>query len=425
MVNHINFINACYPESIDVDDILALCKEEGKENRNNRQYILYLLNTITRKSYQKENEEHNFNTFITLNSDIFKRILTTRNYHLIDILKKYEAIETKKNSEGKEIYSTGKGSTPAFSKGYRFTKKHTKSKLKFEQITLKSLVTKIKKANDDKKKKLLKTSYIANVVSSIKDLRFNYDDALDFIESQNFNIEKYNFWVLQLENLKKINDTNLILTTDGNGRLYHNVTSLPTKLLELCYWKNGQPLLEIDISNCAPYLLNKIILNKYKLKSFSDDLPTDILEYAEITSGGYLYEHLMAYEGLDYNNPIERREYKTKFFKSVFYGKYHNSRYFKNFKQIFPNVAAVIIEAKKYNYEDLSNKLMNVESDLMIKMVLPRLYKHKKSLSIITKHDAIICKEKDTFLINNIIQECCYDFIDLVPTIKEAKIISK
>ena len=404
MINHNNKDAYVFvPHNLDVEYIKGFMNEPKDKDADK---IHYFINVILRRHFYDKSA---FQGYVNLSQDILKKMLTSK--RLYPILK---ALEDAGIIEINKSYEVGVNS-----KSYRLTQKYREAKIKRVSITDKPLLKKLKNVNREQRLRLLKTPAFANIHRSILEVYFPYEEALNLIDKlaikENWSLHKYNSYLIQIEDISIINKTNSNFITDVNNRLHHNYTSLPNSLLELCSWRNGEALYNIDASNCHPFLFNKIILEMFGV-TYEDipELPADVQQYIKLTSNGTFYEYIMKY----LNIPLsKRKEYKIEFFSKVFYTK-RNTKELDIFKSLFPNVWEVLVKCKSKNYKDLANQLMKIESKVFVKRVPKKLYEIDKNINLISKHDSIICKEKHIEMVKNIIIEELTYLVGIVPTIK-------
>ena len=115
------------------------------------------------------------------------------------------------------------------------------------------------------------------------------------------------------------------------------------------------------------------------------NLKADEREYVQLCESGQLYETLM--EAMEV---MSRRWIKEQFF-GVIYGKNQVQSELKTrFRELFPNVAAVIQELKRKDYRFLPCLMQNLESHFIINMVCGRLMTELPQAPVFTIHDSIL-----------------------------------
>lgn len=256
-----------------------------------------------------------------------------------------------------------------------------------------------------------------NYTSSLQYLSLiDSDKAEVYIDNHKFyNDKSKDYYIRILEEFQNKNFK--ILSVDNNLRIYSILTQTPRILKNVLNLKYG-----CDISNSHPLLFNKIIMDKYGIKSnilfsiysiIKDNtvhfsryvghqlkkeliingleeleiakIPDDILEYIIKTSLGIFWDDF-----LEVFPTLTRADIKITLFKEVFYSKSitsHGKEFAKKFKEHYPNVYRLVNECKKEDRTRLANDLMKIESELFQNILIKLYNKRFKVLSI---HDAIV-----------------------------------
>lgn len=250
------------------------------------------------------------------------------------------------------------------------------------------------------------------------------------------------------QNLKKLYSTKIDLPHRNrtNKRMDHLITSFPSRYLKFCKL-DGEDIMEIDMRNAQFTLFSNLIdnpnisiLSKYMLYYYSNrskivnlsspivspillfmgmrDKP-DVKIFINACKQGNLYEIIMRKLHL-----CDRDQLK-KMFMGFFFSKiqYEDTSYsFKTFKNVFPNIVQ-LVELLKLHYiavyktsddknlrtlrytskkektefeagnDYLPIGLQRCESEIFIDNILPEL--QKQGLTVISKHDAILCKKSE------------------------------
>lgn len=339
----------------------------------------FILSSLTQRSVFDKTIKPD--DFISLNSRIIQQIITKRYKERLVELEQKAIIE----SDGK--YFVGE-----FSKGYRFTSPYREKKLKRVVIDDKKIIRKYsehRKIYLENNIQLPEHKYLYNCLNHTE---FLQDEALHFVKTQQFDDVKTSIYNMMIDYLAS---KNWHWKIDGNGRLHNNITNLPKSLRKFLRSPKNSPLFEVDISNSQPLLFN-ILIKEYMRGISSGDssiyipsyVPTmiDIKSYKELTEQGVFYDYLMEkfVRGIEPNDyllddlsVVEPREaFKITFFKKVFYSKDNPSRPTnerEQFKHLFPTVSEIVAFYKKDNYKNLANRLQQVEAELIINRVVPKL----------------------------------------------------
>ena len=203
---------------------------------------------------------------------------------------------------------------------------------------------------------------------------------------------------------------------DPYGRRHHNLTSYKRELKSGLYVP-GLELVEVDVSNSQPFLLNTLLNHN----------STDAKEYLNLTSHGLFWKTFK--DDCIYTGDME--QFKKDTFHAVFYS-HPRSQFQKDgipldnhstltgirdvFKKQFPGVYNQIIGFKKSNYKNLAREMQRKESDLIIDTVCNHM--RKEAEFFIPIHDSIIC---DIEASENVMYEIKSAFrlkYGIVPTLK-------
>lgn len=227
-----------------------------------------------------------------------------------------------------------------------------------------------------------------------------------------------------------------IYKIDGQGRIYHALTSLPRTLREFFNIK-----IELDISNSHPLLLNHYILKYYNIpfnlireantqyhydvectcKSLKDnniDVSIDVVEYILNTQRGTFYDDFVTTFG-----DIERSEVKKKVFSQVFYSHITDrfvSTFCKAFIDRYPSVWKVIRSMKLRTDDTLPLTMMRAES-MLFRRILKKCW--DRGYRVVNLHDALVvfdveANEGVTIAELTAIIEDVYHRFGLYPTVK-------
>jgi len=186
------------------------------------------------------------------------------------------------------------------------------------------------------------------------------------------------------------------------GRVFHNVCNLHKRVRPFLRYK-GMPLVEVDISNCQPLLL-------YSL--YPDKGADEARRYLELVESGKFYEVLQVL-----CDAPDREKFKKQFYSYLFSPNYWQTKAGEVFKNHFPELAAVIYEMKKDEYNALALALQQLEADLVITAVVPILA--QKGIPIVTIHDSIATLPECVEEVKKVIQTECFRLYGIAPSIKE------
>jgi hypothetical protein len=383
----------------------------------------YILSTITyRKVFDKSIKE---NDYVPISSKILHDVINSRYKERVNELIDMEIIEANGSwLKGKK------------SQGYRFLPEYRNTKLKAVQIMDNRIVSKIEQFRKYKLAEITlpQHKYIFDCLQQIEILA---DDANKYVDETVFEDGKNSVHKMMIDFVKNIKEK-WYWTPDKNGRIHNNITNLPRELRKFLRWQKN-PLVEIDISNCQPFLFNKLIRNYVNedIEGISTMINylsyvttfSDILLFEYLTTKGIFYDYLMekftkGYEQYDYlledlQNIEPRERFKVRFFGRVFYCSESDkitTNEKETFRKLFPNVFEVILHYKKEHYQDLANLLQQIESEIIINRIVPKLA--DKKIFALTIHDSILTTKENSVIVKSIIEQEIKNYIGLIPTIK-------
>jgi hypothetical protein len=200
---------------------------------------------------------------------------------------------------------------------------------------------------------------------------------------------------------------------ESTHRVYYNITSMPSELRQFLRFK-GEELYCLDYSNFQPFLFIKALKER-----FSDEIPSDVSRYIELTSKGQFYAEIMRLiivDGIEIKN---QDSFKIDFFARVFFSNEKRKYKFRLvFDKHFPNVSALITESKKENYKDLSIGLQKFEAEIVINNILREIAIKYPEAFVLPIHDAILCESGMSDVVKNLMYDKAEEIIGHRPTIK-------
>jgi len=238
------------------------------------------------------------------------------------------------------------------------------------------------------------------------------DGYIDFIEKNyTSTVPQYNYAVSSTTRI--INKDFYYKVDTTSYRFHSNVTNLPGKLVY--YLRvNGEPLANIDVKNCQPYLSILVLTNPKKLIEFAhgQELKSvfssldikhtaDIKKYISLTVNGQLYEYLMnsmSREGLY----LDREATKKQVLRALFAPNRMpmdpiNRKAREVFINEFPNVHMIFslvrgnLKGDKFTrHSRFSILLTRVETHLILEVIVKRIARELPGTIVITKHDSVL-----------------------------------
>ena len=177
-----------------------------------------------------------------------------------------------------------------------------------------------------------------------------------------------------------------------SGRLYTSITNMPSVFRQFLSFGNGEKLVETDVSNCQPLILNHISSN-------TDD------RYKELCERGEFYSYLeneMKEAGISIP---DKGSFKVDVFTKVYFDKgKRNNKYKDAFEKSFPKTYDVIKDIKKDNHKELSNQLQTKESELIMRVCSILRNEHGIE-GILTIHDSIMVEERFQAIVEQVMND--------------------
>jgi hypothetical protein len=217
-----------------------------------------------------------------------------------------------------------------------------------------------------------------------------------------------------LASATRIMNGDIFYTIDStSGRFHSNVTNCP-KGFRPYLRVNGEPLINIDVKNCQPYLSTIILTDPLKASTFAENpafamvLQTlkvshqqDVKNYISLVINGTFYEYLMsefASEGLHLDRSETKRQVLRILFARNRSPKDETNRKAREvFKTRFPTVHRIFSKVrgnargdKFTSFKRFAILLQRMESYLMLDVVLKRIYRELPDVVAITIHDSIM-----------------------------------
>lgn len=217
-----------------------------------------------------------------------------------------------------------------------------------------------------------------------------------------------------LASATRILNGDIYYTIDStSGRFHSNVTNCP-KGFRPHLRIEGQPLCNLDVKNCQPYLSTIILTNPIKAAAFTENPAftmmlqflkvshkEDVKNYIKLVVTGQFYESLMkafASEGLH----LDRTETKEQVLRILFARNRSpkdetNRKARQIFKSRFPMVHKIFSKVRGHdkgdrfsNYARFAILLQRIESHLILDVVLKRIHREMPGVVAITIHDSIM-----------------------------------
>ena len=227
-----------------------------------------------------------------------------------------------------------------------------------------------------------------------------------------------------------------------SGRFHSNATNCPKGFRPYLRVK-GEPLVNIDVKNCQPYLSTIILTNPVKasgyaespaftmvLQSLKVSQSEDVTNYIKLVINGNFYEYLMqefAREGLSLDRDATKKQVLRILFARNRSPKDETNRKARNiFKSRFPTVHKIFSKVrgsdkgdKFTNFKRFAILLQRMESYLMLDVVLKRIYRELPDVVAITIHDSIMTgvMTNNVEAVRNILIEEMTNFVGFRPNV--------
>jgi hypothetical protein len=211
---------------------------------------------------------------------------------------------------------------------------------------------------------------------------------------------------------------------DNKGRRIHSYIAVMWRELRQFLYYIPNPCLQLvslDCSNSQPYTLVKIIFDYYKE---TNNIPDDVRLYIKLVTNGELYRLLWVEMGKKLDD-AGFCSFKVDLFALVFYSK--NNKGFdtneaKTFRAYFPNVYEIIMQEKRYKYEQLAIEMQRVETKAVIDGALSHLFDfYGNKVPFYSIHDAIICPVAYAGEVREVMLHFYTETVGIAPHIKPAE----
>ena len=214
---------------------------------------------------------------------------------------------------------------------------------------------------------------------------------------------------------------------DHHGkRVYSNATDFPRDLR--CYnylsGRKGESLWELDIKNSQPLLMAILTMKWYEEQCLP--IPKDVIEYKTLCENGKFYK--------TFKTKLKRSGIKTDVtfkndvFARIFFNEESVNRVYafrRKFDELFPSVGQCITAIKNERedeeaYKELSKRLTEVESEIMIEKISMKLI--ELGVEFFPLHDAIYTVEEHTKMAHRTILDEFKKY-GIVPSVEVKKVV--
>lgn len=384
-----NPVNICI--SNNAYQIISESTEVNQHFKNKCYLLLHLI------SYYQFISRKASASFISLSRNYLYCLLGKNYKQIINFLSQKEILIIKKGKSGKETYVAknfvnGNNSLIAQSKQYKILKPFNSKKINL-QIFDDRLCKKLEQIKHKKEVEILNSQY-SNLYRHLKSVSLHpstkdkVQELYDNKEITKQQFKKYN------QQINSINSGNFYFEYQNRvNRLFTNISNLSKKLKPYLQNSYNDELIEIDIVNSQPFLLNLILPSKLK-----QTYKTEFDDYLNLTTNPAkdFYSEI----GKELN--LERESIK-KLFLQLFFSEndirgYNKLNLIRLRKYFMNNYFYLYQYIRTFRGIKLAHILQQTESNLVIeKIAIPLAF----SLFILTIHDSIICKKTDKDIVLN------------------------
>lgn len=311
--------------------------------------------------------------------------------------------------------------------GYKFSPK-------YESIYQPYSITDTKlKLRIERTYKQIKFKGIAIQNKWIKDLNID-QEAMDFAKAKYTDLSSINYAIASIIQIQ--NNEKFYKIDRTSHRFHSNITVMPKELRCFLTIKNKHLIGNIDIKNSQPYFSTILLTSPNHVAKFAKgaDLRLmlthfqvkpneDIDLYIDLVCKGMFYEYLIkefAKRGVDYT----RDQVKKEVMKILFDNNNHVSKSRKIFSELFPNVDKVFYRLRGNqkgnhfeNYKRFAILLQTIESNVVLNIILKRLYKEHSDIIVLTIHDSFLC-DSNLEIVKEVMLEELKNYVGFSPILK-------
>ena len=214
---------------------------------------------------------------------------------------------------------------------------------------------------------------------------------------------------------------------------------------------NGEPLINIDVKNCQPYLSTIVLTDPLKASAFTENPAfimvlqslkvshkQDVRKYISLVVNGNFYEYLMnefAASGLHLDRSATKRQVlRILFARNRAPNNETNRKAREVFKKCFPTVHRIFNKVrgtakgdKFHSFKRFAILLQRMESYLMLDLVVKRIRREMPDVVALTVHDSVMTGILTNKVeeVKKIIIEEMTNFVGFRPNVNIERIIEK
>ncbi|WP_276497913.1 hypothetical protein [Pontibacter litorisediminis] len=369
-------------------DLKSMLPEKRHKHIDKYHYFIHKL--FEERILNKMND--NRQGYVSISSEAMREVVTPQQYtHIIRFLLDNNIVER----DG--IYSNGgdMGIYDPKCYWYRLTQPYRQDVARQMMVVDAAFEAKLtRKKHEAMKKTIVATPHLQFLHFNLLDLQIDHEGALAMIDEMlatdsEYTVEQHNIDTLAILKIK--NGEFFMVRDMVVNRVHNNLTSFPKRLRPFLRVASGEALVNLDIRNSQPLLLSLVLKHHYP-----GTMPEDVAKYIQLCETGQFYEHMMDLMGVP-ACPVHREKIRKPFkeacFAHIFYCRYNPHYQYedaKAFKKAFPNCFKVIVQEKKGNYKNLSIKMQQAESELMIDRVVKHLADLGQNIFALSIHDSLV-----------------------------------
>lgn len=316
---------------------------------------------------------------------------------------------------------------------FRLTQSYLNSKViehevMFKESTVKKIFQKWgkKPVNDTPAVDLSTISFSKHLMhqyQSLHNIRFNSEAATEFTNNLYakglLTSKQYNTYQISINNIK--NGRIKITHSPSCHRFFTSVTEMPRELRQFIHDNEGKSLTELDFSSFNAFAVYRL-LNSFTPEYDSDikkiAYETEIDLYRRILSRGDFYNSFK--EMFFSEEELNREQVKDIILKKWFNGKLNSKNKHRVYlKKRLPRISEVIDCLKVERYENFSNTMMRMESELVNDIIYRKFIEIYPDAIIYTIFDSFLVEQKYSAKLQSMMQEEGSRYFNLNCTVKE------
>jgi hypothetical protein len=203
---------------------------------------------------------------------------------------------------------------------------------------------------------------------------------------------------------------------DEYGRFHYFWTTTPKDLRPFFTSPRGERLLHIDVASCQVCLHSSL----YPVAS------TEKPRFIEVCQAGTFWALMNDQLGnrFDLNDPESKRALKDMVFQDILYAwATYNSDFTDAFKRLFPELAGLIIKARRdrssKQLPHISTEMQALESEIIIKTAIKSVLESSKNAYVCSLHDCVICTDDLKDKVREALKSAFLHQVGFVPMLKE------